>query len=119
MKYMNTLLLTAAMVLAVAAAKSQMTVTPGDGGKTVIETVTTPTYGTVRLTWAADANIAGGMLPGSPYWVPGINPDGSMPLSVASAFAGNGCGAWRCTKPHFRPNQKRTQKRSRSQYCFR
>jgi hypothetical protein len=86
MKCMDTLIVTAAMVLAVTAAKSQVTVTAGDGGKTVIETVTTPTYGTVTLTWPADANIAGGLRPSSPYRVPGINPDGSMPLSVANAF---------------------------------
>jgi len=86
MKCMDTVIVTAAMVLAVTAANSQMTVTVGDGGKTVIETVTTPTYGTVTLTWPSDANIAGGLWPDSPYWVPGINPDGLMPLSVANAF---------------------------------
>jgi hypothetical protein len=86
MKCIDTLIITAAMFLAVTAAKSQMTVTAGDVGKTVIETVTTPTYGTVTLTWPADANIAGGLWRDSSYWVPGINPDGSMPLSVANAF---------------------------------
>jgi len=87
MKCMDTVIVTAAMVLAVTAANSQMTVTVGDGGKTVIETVTTPTYGTVTLTWPSDANIAGGLWPDSPYWVLGINPDGSMPLSVAALAA--------------------------------
>src|ERR1700678_4357773 len=86
MKCIDTLIVTAAMVLAVPAANSQMTVTAGDGGKTVIETATTPLYGTVTLTWPADANIAGSVRPDSPYWVSGINPDGSMPLSVANAF---------------------------------
>jgi hypothetical protein len=86
MKCTNALIATAAMVLVVTAANSQMTVAAGDGGKTVIETVTTPTYGTVTLTWPADANIAGGLRPDSPYWAPGMNPDGSMPLSVANAF---------------------------------
>jgi hypothetical protein len=84
MKCIDTLIVTAAMVLAVPAANSQMTVTAGDGGKTVIETVTTPLYGTVTLTWPADANIAGSVRPDSPYWVPGINPDGSMALSTAA-----------------------------------
>jgi pentose-5-phosphate-3-epimerase len=41
MKCIDTLIVAAAMVLAVRAANSQMTVAPGDGGKTVIETVTT------------------------------------------------------------------------------
>ena len=86
MKGIDTLVVTAAMVLAVTAANSQMTVTAGDGGKTVIETVTTSLYGTVTLTWAADANIAGSVRQGSPYWVPGINPDGSMALSTAAEF---------------------------------
>ena len=86
MKCIDTLIVTFAMFLAVTAAKSQMTVTAGDGGKTVIETVTTPAYGTVTLTWPADANIAGGLRTDSPYWVSGMNPDGSMPLSVANAF---------------------------------
>src|SRR5271163_3154045 len=86
MKCIDTLIVTAAMVLAVPAANSQMTVTAGDGGKTVIETVTTPLYGTVTLTWPADANIAGSVRPDSPYWVPGINPDGSMALSTAAEF---------------------------------
>jgi len=76
MKCVDTLIVTAAMVLAVTAANSQMTVIPGDGGKTVIETVTAPTYGTVTLTWAADANIAGGLWPGSPYGFRGLIPMG-------------------------------------------
>jgi hypothetical protein len=86
MKLSATFIVTIAILLALPSAYSQMTVTAGEGGQTVIETVTKPKYGTVTLTWAADANIAGGLRPGSPYWVPGINPDGSMPLSVASAF---------------------------------
>ena len=45
-----------------------------------------PLYGGVTLTWPADANIAGGLRPDSPYWVPGINPDGSMALSTAAEF---------------------------------
>lgn len=86
MKCIYILTTTAAMALAATAANSQMTVAAGDHGGTVVETVTTPTYGTVTLTWAANANIAGGLRPSSRYWVPGINPDGSMPLSVANAF---------------------------------
>jgi hypothetical protein len=86
MKCIDTLIVAAAMVLALRAANGQMTVAPGDGGKTVIETVTTPLYGAVTLTWPADANIAGGLRPDSPYWVPGINPDGSMALSTAAEF---------------------------------
>jgi hypothetical protein len=86
MKCVDTLIVTAAIALAATATFSQMTVTSGNGGRTVVETVTTPTYDTVTLTWAADANIAGGLWRDSSYWVPGINPDGSMPLSVANAF---------------------------------
>ena len=80
------LLLFGATTLATSAASAQVTVTTGAGGKTVIETVTNLRYGTVTLTWPSDANIAGGLRPDSPYWVPGINPDGSMPLSVANEF---------------------------------
>jgi hypothetical protein len=86
MKRIKTLVVSAAILLAVPAAKSQIEVATGEGGNTVIETVTTPMYGRVTLTWASDANIAGGVRPESPYWVPGINPNGSMPLSVANAF---------------------------------
>ena len=86
MKQFQTLIFLAAMILGVQAASAQMTVTTGDHGRTVIETVTTPMYGTVTLTWPADANIAGGLRPDSPYWVPGINPDGSMALSTAAEF---------------------------------
>jgi len=86
MKCMDTLIVPAAMILAATTANSQMTVAAGEGGKTIIETVTTPTYGTVTLTWPADANIAGGLRPDSPYWVPGINPDGSMALGTAAEF---------------------------------
>jgi hypothetical protein len=86
MKRIETLVVSAAILLAAPAAKSQMEVASGDGGNTVIETVTTPMYGMVKLTWAADANIAGGLRPDSPYWVPGINLNGSMPLSVGECF---------------------------------
>jgi hypothetical protein len=86
MERVESLMFIAAMILAVPAANAQVTVSAGDGGKTVIETVANLTYGTVTLTWPADANIAGGLRPDSPNWVPGINPDGSMPLSVANAF---------------------------------
>jgi hypothetical protein len=86
MKRLETLILIAGMMPPLAHA--QVTVTPGDNGKTVIETVTNLRYGTVTLTWSADANIAGDLRRDSPYWVPGINPDGSMPLSVANEFVG-------------------------------
>jgi hypothetical protein len=77
----------AAILLTTPIANAQVTVTSGDGGETVVETVVTDSpYGTVRLTWPADANIAGHLQPDSPYWVEGINQDGSMPLSVANAF---------------------------------
>jgi hypothetical protein len=88
MKRVEAALALAALVLSASAARAQVTVTTGNDGQTVIETVTTPLYGTVTLTWPADANIAGGLRPESPYWVPGINPDGSMPLSVANEFVG-------------------------------
>ena len=64
MRRLETLILIAAMVLPVA--RAQVTVTPGDDGKTVIETVTNLRYGTVTMTWPADANIAGGLRPDSP-----------------------------------------------------
>ncbi|MGA1981835.1 MAG: hypothetical protein ABSG84_05125 [Acidobacteriaceae bacterium] len=86
MKRIDALNAVAMMLLGALAASAQVTVATGDGGKTVIETVTNLRYGTVTMTWAADANIAGGLRPDSPYWVPGINPDGSMPLSVANEF---------------------------------
>ena len=88
MKRIETLVVVAMLMLGAGVAGAQVTVTSGDGGKTVIETVTNLRYGTVTLTWAADANIAGELRPDSPYWVPGINPDGSMPLSVANEFVG-------------------------------
>ena len=85
MKWLSILIVLALMILRGRSVSAQ-TVTTGDGGKTVIETVTTPLYDTVTLTWPADANIAGSVRPDSPYWVPGINPDGSMPLSTAAEF---------------------------------
>jgi hypothetical protein len=62
------------------------TLTAGDGGLSVIDTVTTPTYGTTTIKWLADANFAASLTPSSPYWVPNINPDGSMSLSTAVSF---------------------------------
>jgi hypothetical protein len=86
MKRLPTIVVLPLLILGAHAASAQLTVITGDHGKTVIETVTTKQYGTVTLTWPADANIAGGLRPDSPYWVPGINPDGSMALSTAAEF---------------------------------
>ena len=88
MRRFGTLILLTAMILGARAVRAQVSVTTGDGGKTVIETVTNLRYGTVTLTWPGDANIAGELRPDSPYWVPGIYPDGSMPLSTANEFVG-------------------------------
>lgn len=49
-------------------------------------------YGDVTVEWVADANLAGTLMkadPSSPLLVPGINPDGSMSLSTATAFVAN------------------------------
>ena len=86
MKRIEALLALAVLIFAVHSASAQVTVTTGNNGRTVIETVTNLRYGTVTLTWPSDANIAGYLPHDSPYWIPGINPDGSMPLSVANEF---------------------------------
>lgn len=76
----------AAVIAAASGAFAGDVITTGDGGLTVIDTVTTAAYGTTTMTWSANANFAASLTPASPYWVPGINPDGSMPLSVAIKF---------------------------------
>jgi len=86
MKRIKALLALVALIFVAHAVSAQVTVTTGNNGQTVIETVTNLRYGTVTLTWPSDANLAGELRHDSPYWVPGINPDGSMPLSVANAF---------------------------------
>jgi hypothetical protein len=58
----------------------------GDNGLTVVDVVTTSLYGSTTITWLADANFAASLRPGDLYWVPGINPDGSMSLVTAVAF---------------------------------
>lgn len=85
MKRILTMIVVALMILGVRAAGAD-TLTSGDDGRTVIDTVTTPAYGTTTITWLADANFAASLRPDSPYWVPGINPDGSMSLSTAVEF---------------------------------
>jgi hypothetical protein len=85
MKPIQTMIAVAVMILAARAAVAD-NLTLGNHGMTVIDTVTTPTYGTTTITWLADANFAASLKPNSPYWVPGINPDGSMSLSTATAF---------------------------------
>jgi hypothetical protein len=87
MKRSHTIILVALAILgARSACADSFTVTSTNGGKTVTDTVTTTLYGTTTITWAADANIAGGLTKDSPYWVDGINPDGSMSLGTAVAF---------------------------------
>ena len=78
-----------AVVAVCAAAAGAQTLTPGHKGKTVIQTITTPTYGATTITWLANANFAAGLKPDSPYWVSGINKDGSMSLSTALNFIDN------------------------------
>jgi hypothetical protein len=85
MKRIQALIVVALLILGARVARAD-TLTPGDNGRTVIDVVTTPTYGTTTITWLADANFAASLRPDSPYWVPGINRDGSMPLTVAVAF---------------------------------
>ena len=85
MKRIQTMIVVALMILGVRAACAD-TLTSGDNGRTVIDTVTTPAYGTTTIKWLADANFAASLRPDSPYWVPGINPDGSMSLSTAVEF---------------------------------
>ena len=75
-----------AVILMGARAASADTLTSGDHGMTVIDTVTTSAYGTTTIQWLADANFAASLGPNSPYWVDGINPDGSMSLSTAAEF---------------------------------
>ena len=53
---------------------------------TVVDVVNTPLYGTVTIKWLADANFAASLTPASPYWVPGINQNGSMSLRTAALF---------------------------------
>jgi hypothetical protein len=52
----------------------------------VTDVAITPKYGTTTIKWLADANFAASLKPDSPYWVPGINPDGSMSLHTATQF---------------------------------
>ena len=85
MKRIHAMIMFALMILGVRAACAD-TLTSGDDGRTVIDIVTTPTYGTTTIKWLADANFAASLRPDSPYWVPGINPDGSMSLSTAVEF---------------------------------
>jgi hypothetical protein len=85
MKQIQALMAAAVMVMGLRAA-CQDTLTPADGGKTVVDVVTTSFYGTTTIKWLADANFAASLRPDSPYWVPGINRDGSMSLSTAKAF---------------------------------
>jgi hypothetical protein len=85
MKRILTIIAVAVIILGVRSASAD-TLTSGDDGKTVIDVVTTKTYGTTTIKWLSDANFAARLRADSPYWVPGINPDGSMPLSVAVAF---------------------------------
>jgi hypothetical protein len=56
--------------------------TPTDGGLTVTDSAT-------GITWLANGDFAYGLTPSSPYYVPGINPDGSMSLGTAQAFVAN------------------------------
>ncbi len=85
MNRVQTIIAVATMILGVRA-WGQDTLTWADHGMTVVDTVTTPINGTTTLKWLADANFAASLRPESPYWVPGINPDGSMSLSTAKAF---------------------------------
>ncbi|HXW13035.1 MAG TPA: hypothetical protein VEN79_00870 [Terriglobia bacterium] len=87
MKRIQTMIVVALMILGARAARAD-TLSGGDDGQTVIETVTTAD-GTITLTWLADANFAGSLGHDSPYWVDGINLDGSMSLSTATAFINN------------------------------
>jgi hypothetical protein len=79
-------MIVAVLMLLGARAASADTLTSGDDGRTVIDTVTTAAYGTTTIKWLADANFAASLRPDSPYWVPGINPDGSMSLRTAAEF---------------------------------
>jgi hypothetical protein len=55
------------------------TLVPSNGGLTV-------TDDTTGITWLANGDIAQGLTPGNPLYVPGINPDGSMSLGTAQQF---------------------------------
>ena len=57
MKRIQTMMAVAAMILSLRAA-AQDTLTPADGGKTVVDVVTTSLYGTTTIKWLADANFA-------------------------------------------------------------
>jgi len=76
---------TMAIALMIPAAYADQ-LTSADHGMTVVDVVTTSLYGTTTIKWLADANFAASLTPDSPYWVPGINPDGSMSLGTAVAF---------------------------------
>jgi hypothetical protein len=85
-KRIHAMIVVALVILGARAACAQDVLTSTNGGMTVTDTVTTTDYGTTTITWLADANFAASLTPDSPYWVEGINPDGSMSLSTAVAF---------------------------------
>ncbi len=85
MKRTSILIVAALWFLGVRGATAD-TLTSGNDGRTVIDVVNTPKYGKTTITWLADANFAASLKPDSPYWVPGINPDGSMSLGTAAHF---------------------------------
>jgi hypothetical protein len=85
MKRIQTMIVVAILILGARAACADDLVST-DNGMTVTDVVTTPKYGTVIIKWLADANFAASLTPDSPYWVPGINADGSMSLGTATAF---------------------------------
>jgi hypothetical protein len=85
MKLVSSFLACAVLLIPAPLAASD-TLTTTNNGMTVVDVVNTPLYGTVTITWLADANFAASLGPDSPYWVPGINPNGSMSLRTAALF---------------------------------
>jgi hypothetical protein len=79
-------ILSVALMTLYARAWGQDTLNFDDHGMTVVDVVNSPLNGMTTIKWLADANFAASVRPDSPYWVPGINPDGSMSLSTAHAF---------------------------------
>jgi len=80
-----------AMMLGAQAAKADK-LAALDNKQLVRHVMNESNYGDVTVVWAADANLAGTLMrtdPSSPLLVPGINPDGSMSLSTATAFVAN------------------------------
>jgi len=73
--------LIASVMLSTLAGPAQAQLVATDGGLTVTDQTT-------GISWLANGDFARGLTPASPYYVPGINPNGSMSLGSAEALIG-------------------------------